>query len=75
MLKSISSSALLFTLYSLVFGWAHPLIDNACHIGGLLGGVVSGVILARPFTLEARAVRQPARLVVARSWSLDCLWR
>ena len=65
MLKSISSSALLFCLYSLVIGAAHPLIDNACHIGGLLGGFVSGVILARPFTTEARATRQPARLLVA----------
>ena len=65
MLKSISSSALLFCLYSLVIGAAHPLIDNACHIGGLLGGFVSGVILARPFTPEARVTRQPARLLVA----------
>ena len=65
MLKSISSSALLFCLYSLVIGAAHPLIDNACHIGGLLAGFVSGVILARPFTIEARAVAQPVRLLVA----------
>jgi rhomboid protease GluP len=65
MLKSISSSALLFCLYSLVIGWAHPLIDNACHIGGLLAGFVSGAILARPFTSEARAVAQPARLAIA----------
>jgi rhomboid protease GluP len=65
MLKSISSSALLFCLYSLVIGAAHPLIDNACHVGGLLGGLVSGAILARPFTPEARATRQPARLLVA----------
>jgi len=65
MLKSISSSALLFCLYSLVIGAAHPLIDNACHIGGLLGGFVSGVILARPFTPEARAVPQPVKLLVA----------
>jgi rhomboid protease GluP len=65
MLKSISSSALLFCLYSLVIGAAHPLIDNACHIGGLLAGFISGVILARPFTLEARAVAQPARLLLA----------
>jgi rhomboid protease GluP len=65
MLKSISSSALLFCLYSLVIGWAHPLIDNACHIGGLSAGFLSGIILARPFTPEARAVSQPARLVLA----------
>ncbi|HLA71067.1 MAG TPA: hypothetical protein VK624_06120, partial [Steroidobacteraceae bacterium] len=64
-LKSISTSTLLFCLYSLVFGAIHPLIDNACHVGGLLGGIISGVILARPFTIEARAVRQPARLLMA----------
>jgi rhomboid protease GluP len=65
MLKSISSSAVLFCLYSLVIGAAHPLIDNACHIGGLLGGLVSGVILARPFTPEARTQAQPAKIVIA----------
>jgi rhomboid protease GluP len=65
MLKRISSSALLFCLYSLVYGWAHPFIDNACHVGGLLAGFLSGVILARPFTAEARANPQPARLLVA----------
>lgn len=65
MLKSISSSALLFCLYSLVIGAAHPLIDNACHVGGLLAGFVSGVILARPFTPEARAVPQPGKVLVA----------
>ena len=65
MLKSISNSALVFCLYSLVIGAAHPLIDNACHVGGLLGGFISGAILARPFNIEARAVRQPARLLVA----------
>jgi hypothetical protein len=30
-----------------------------------LAGFVSGVILARPFTTEARAVAQPARLAIA----------
>jgi rhomboid protease GluP len=65
MLKSIGSSALLFCLYSLVIGWAHPLIDNACHIGGLLAGFITGVILARPFTPEARAAPQPMKLLIA----------
>ncbi len=65
MLKSISNSALLFCLYSLVIGAAHPLIDNACHVGGLLGGFVAGAILARPFNIEARAAPQPARLLLA----------
>jgi rhomboid protease GluP len=65
MLKSIMSSSLLFCLYSLVIGVAHPLIDNACHVGGLLGGFVSGAILARPFTPEARATPQPVKVLVS----------
>ncbi|MEO8018271.1 MAG: rhomboid family intramembrane serine protease [Pseudomonadota bacterium] len=75
MLKSISSSALLFCLYSLVIGWAHPLIDNACHVGGLLAGFAAGMILARPFSPEARAVAQPARLVIAAlAIGLPLMW-
>jgi rhomboid protease GluP len=65
MLKSISNSALVFCLYSLVIGAAHPLIDNACHVGGLLGGFVAGAILARPFNVEARSAPQPTRLLLA----------
>jgi rhomboid protease GluP len=65
MLKSIGSSTLLFCLYSLLIGAAHPLIDNAAHIGGLLAGIVTGALLARPFTPEARAVAQPGKLAIA----------
>jgi rhomboid protease GluP len=65
LLKRISSSALLFCLYSLAYGWANTFIDNACHIGGLLGGFLSGLILARPFNAEAREHAQPARLLIA----------
>jgi rhomboid protease GluP len=65
MLKGLSAGAALFTLYSLGIGWAHPLINNASHIGGLLAGFISGAILARPFAIEARALRQPARMIVA----------
>ena len=67
MLKSISNSALVFCLYSLVIGAAHPLIDNACHVGGLLGGFVAGAILARPFNIEARAAPQPATTAARRA--------
>jgi rhomboid protease GluP len=63
--KSIGSSALLFCGYSLALGAAHPAIDNTAHIGGLLGGLVSGLVLVRPFDAEARKVPQPRRLVLA----------
>ena len=63
--KSIGTSALLFCGYSLAIGAAHPHIDNTAHIGGLLGGLLSGLVLTRPFDVEARKVAQPARLVLA----------
>jgi rhomboid protease GluP len=63
--KSIGTSALIFCGYSLAVGAASPMIDNAAHVGGLLGGFVSGWILVRPFTLEARSRPQPLRLALA----------
>ena len=63
--KSIGTSALLFCGYSLAIGAAHPHIDNTAHIGGLLGGLLSGLVLTRPFDVEARKVAQPRRLVLA----------
>jgi rhomboid protease GluP len=65
MLKSIGTSTLLFCGYSLAVGAAHPLIDNGAHVGGLLGGLVAGAILARPFDVQARVHPQPMRWVAA----------
>ncbi len=47
-------NALIFIAYNLMNGFTHRGIDNACHIGGLVGGFVMGWFLARPLTLEAR---------------------
>jgi rhomboid protease GluP len=63
--KGIGGSALLFCGYSLALGAASPVIDNAAHIGGLLGGALAGALLVRPLTPEARAQPQPLRFVVA----------
>ncbi len=49
----VSTSA--FVVYSLFYGFAQAGIDNAAHLGGLAGGFVMGLILARP--LEARSHR------------------
>jgi rhomboid protease GluP len=65
LVKSIGSSALLFCGYSLAVGAAHPSIDNTAHIGGLLGGIVSGLLLVRPFSADARKQPQPLRLLAA----------
>ena len=67
--RAAGKGALLLCIYSLGFGLASSLfdtpvrIDNAAHIGGLLGGALSGFLLVRPFEPEARARPQPLRIV------------
>jgi rhomboid protease GluP len=63
LLKSVRSGALSLCIYSLIIGAANPAIDNAAHIGGLLGGALSGWLLVRPFEPAARTQAQPWRLV------------
>jgi rhomboid protease GluP len=48
------STALVFIAYSLLNGFTHRGIDNACHMGGLAGGFVMGWLLARPLSPAAR---------------------
>jgi rhomboid protease GluP len=62
MLKSVGKGALMLCVYSLAMGAIVPFIDNAAHVGGLLGGAVSGLLLARPFNAEARAVARPGQV-------------
>ena len=45
-------STSLFIIFNLASAATHPEIDNAAHVGGLLGGAALGWILARP--LEPR---------------------
>ena len=65
LLKGVGMGAGALLLYSLAFGALlgfvpdGPKVDNAAHLGGLLGGVVSGYLLARPFETEARKVARP----------------
>jgi rhomboid protease GluP len=73
------NSAAIFIAYNLFNGFVHPGIDNAAHIGGLVGGFAMGWVLARPVIPEAR--REPLRqlaigtlagaaLLLALAWPL-----
>jgi rhomboid protease GluP len=62
MLKSVRSGAIMLCVYSLAMGVLLPFVDNAAHVGGLLGGAASGYLLARPFEPEARAVSRPGQV-------------
>jgi membrane associated rhomboid family serine protease len=66
------ASATVFILYNLVYGFGHQGIDNACHIGGLLGGLAMGWLLAQPLDPEARR-EQPARLLLAAALGVASL--
>lgn len=46
--REMRSGTLGFIGYSLFAGFSIPGIDNAAHLGGLLGGLVMGAALARP---------------------------
>jgi len=48
------NTAGVFIAYNLINGFAFAGIDNAAHIGGLIGGFVMGWLLARPVNVEAR---------------------
>ena len=45
---------LIFIAYNLFNGFTHRGIDNACHLGGLVGGFLMGWMLARPLDPAAR---------------------
>lgn len=62
-LKEVRGGAISLLVYSLALGFAMPFIDNSAHIGGLLGGAVSGFLLTRPFEPAARARARPWTVV------------
>ncbi len=53
-LKGLATSASIFIGYVLVFGALQKGIDNAAHVGGLLGGIAAGVALSRPLSVALR---------------------
>jgi rhomboid protease GluP len=60
-LKARATSTVVFAGYSLLNGAVHPAIDNAAHVGGLLGGFLVALPLVRPI---------PSGLFSPRHWNL-----
>ncbi|MDX1944689.1 MAG: rhomboid family intramembrane serine protease [Pirellulaceae bacterium] len=51
--ESLRNNALTLLVINLASGFAIKGIDNAAHIGGLVGGCLCGVLLGQPVTLAA----------------------
>lgn len=60
--QPLLKSTLVFAGYNLLYGLVNPAIDNAAHIGGLIGGAVLGWLMALPVNADARAALVARRL-------------
>ncbi|HXU81548.1 MAG TPA: rhomboid family intramembrane serine protease, partial [Polyangia bacterium] len=60
------NSTLGFLALNLVVGFQSSLVDNAAHVGGLLGGALAGALLAPPFVagVAPRGGGRPASLAL-----------
>ena len=61
--QPLFKSTLVFAGYNLFYGLIHPGIDNADHIGGFLGGLVIGWLVAVPIEPELRVKLAKTRLL------------
>ncbi|MDP2138030.1 MAG: rhomboid family intramembrane serine protease [Candidatus Didemnitutus sp.] len=60
--KKMLKSTLGFAGYNILFGLARTGIDNAAHLGGLLGGIALGWLLAMPLDAQSRSKLSGRRL-------------
>lgn len=73
--NQIRSSTLAFIGYSLFAGIAIPGIDNAAHVGGLLGGIALGYGFAQPLSgVRSFTPRSPRALIALVVVALACGW-
>ncbi len=64
-LVQLRNSGLGFLFYNLLYGMMKANVDNAAHIGGLVGGVLCGLVLSQPFTPETLPGRPMRNLLVS----------
>ena len=64
-LNHLRVSTSIFVVYSLFYGFVQSGIDNAAHLGGLAGGFIMGLILARPLDETGRGRGRLRRLALA----------
>lgn len=64
-IKGTLRSLVIFAVFNLFFGGLFAGIDNACHIGGLVSGLVLGALIARVAPEPRHSPRRIAIFVVA----------
>jgi rhomboid protease GluP len=63
--QSLTRSTLMFAGYNIFFGLSIKGIDNSAHLGGFVGGIVFGFLLALPLDPVVRARARATSLVIA----------
>lgn len=71
--RPLLRSTLFFAGYNLLYGAAHPHIDNAAHLGGLAGGLILGWLAALPLDSAIRARLHRRRLLTTLAFTLVAL--
>lgn len=77
LMRELRASALAFIGFSLFAGFVMPGIDNAAHVGGLVGGLLLGLGFARPLgaRLDLRSGVRAALCVALTLGMTGLLWR
>jgi rhomboid protease GluP len=78
LVASMRASMLMFVGYSLFMGFVAGFIDNAAHIGGLVGGFAMGLVLAEKFDVDKyrrQALVRTAAAIVLSAGALMAAWK